>query len=84
MHYASERGKDVIVKYLVEHGADINQKNDSGETPLCDTCKSGNKDLVQYLVEHGADIEQTALNISLREGYNQIAEYLEQKLAEVR
>jgi len=33
-------------------------------------------------VEHGANITRKALDISRQEGYNQIADYLEQKLAE--
>ena len=49
----------MLVKYLVEHGAEINkEKNRDGETPLFNACLSGNEDVVKYLVEHGTDINK--------------------------
>jgi len=37
-----EKETDVIIKYLVEHGADINEsKNENGEIPLFSICKNG-------------------------------------------
>jgi len=48
-----------IIKYLVEHGTDINKTNNHGETPLFEACRSGNVTIVKYLVEHGADINKT-------------------------
>jgi len=48
------------VKYLLENGADINQKNKwNGETPLFKACESGNRNLVEYLrVEQSANINK--------------------------
>jgi len=46
------------MEYLIEHGADINEENENGETPLINVYYSGNKELVQYLVEHGTDINE--------------------------
>src|SRR5262249_18845512 len=34
LHGAAFRGSDVIVQYLVEHGADVNAKSKTGSTPL--------------------------------------------------
>ncbi|OUM61246.1 hypothetical protein PIROE2DRAFT_62623 [Piromyces sp. E2] len=50
------------VKFLVEHGIDINQENENGEIPLFDACKNGNESIVKYLVEHGANINQEDKN----------------------
>ncbi|OUM58750.1 hypothetical protein PIROE2DRAFT_22739, partial [Piromyces sp. E2] len=47
-----------VVKYLVEHGADINKENYERETPLFYACKSGNEAVIKYLVERGADINK--------------------------
>ena len=47
---------EILMEYLIEYGADINEENENGETPLFNACHSGNKELVQYLIEHGTDI----------------------------
>ena len=47
-----------IIKYLVEHGADINKANEYGETPINLECEKGNETIVKNLVEHGADINK--------------------------
>ena len=46
------------MKYLIEHGADINKENNFGEIPLFISCEKGNVDIVKYLVEHGADVNK--------------------------
>jgi len=46
-----------IIKYFIEHGADVNKVNKYNITPLFFACKSGNENLVKYLIEHGADIK---------------------------
>jgi len=51
-------GNETVVKYLVDHGAEINIVNNLGETPLLYACSNdtGNLNLVKYLIEHGTDI----------------------------
>ena len=52
-----EKGKIDLVKYLVEHGADVNLSNDHhSTTPLTIACLNRNKEIVEYLLEHGADV----------------------------
>jgi len=52
--------KIAIIKYLVEHGADINKANFYiRETPLYYACENGNKSIIKYLVEHGADVNKS-------------------------
>jgi len=58
---ACESGNEVIVKYLVEHGA--YKIDEEGITPLFKAFESGNIVVVKYLVEHGADINQERNNL---------------------
>lgn len=51
--HASEHGYLEIVKYLVEHGADVTA-DDNGAVKLAS--EHGNLDVVKYLVSQGADI----------------------------
>ena len=43
-----------IVKYLVEHGADVNAKTENGVTVLMSATYNNNSEMVKFLVEHGA------------------------------
>ncbi|ABJ77150.1 Ankyrin-related protein [Leptospira borgpetersenii serovar Hardjo-bovis str. JB197] len=53
LHYAVEQKHNIqIVKQLVEHGANVNGKNASQETPLYD---AGSKEIAEYLLQQGAD-----------------------------
>ena len=45
-----------VVKYLVEQGADVNDVDDCGNTPLHVAVDDNKFVWVKYLVEHGADI----------------------------
>ncbi|KAL6592537.1 ankyrin repeat-containing domain protein [Neocallimastix sp. 'constans'] len=52
-----EYGNVNLIKYLIEHGADVNEKNESLEIPLCCACLEGNEKVAKYLIERGADIK---------------------------
>jgi ankyrin repeat protein len=45
-----------FVRYLVEHGADVNHIGNSGYTPLYLACCRGYRDIIKYLILQGADI----------------------------
>jgi len=47
-----------IIRYLVEVGADVNDHDRCGFTPLFAACLYGQLDIVKYLVESGADINK--------------------------
>ncbi|ORX85055.1 ankyrin, partial [Anaeromyces robustus] len=51
---ACTKGNEKIVKYLIDHGADVNKKNMNNRTPLIMAFEHGNKSIIKYLVEHGA------------------------------
>lgn len=45
------------VKYLIEElGANANQRDDEGYTPLHNAASRGDVEMIRYLVEHGADV----------------------------
>ena len=71
-----------IVKYLVSQGADINQPDNEGKTPLWIASFHGHLSTVKYLVSQGADINQIdndgkkAIWASSWNGYLSVTEYL--------
>src|SRR3989344_116179 len=53
--YASQQGKLDMVKFLVEHGADVNHFALRYEsTPLREATRFGHLEVVKYLKDHGA------------------------------
>ncbi|ORX78126.1 ankyrin [Anaeromyces robustus] len=59
--------KKYIIDKLLKRGANINAKDNEGETPLIIACKYGNEKVVKVLVDYGADI-----NKQDNEGYTPI------------
>lgn len=80
---ASYDGNLEMVRYLVEHGADVDYF-DNYFTSLMLACSKGNLEMVRYLVEHGADVNiqiqsnegNTALMIASAYGHFDIVRYL--------
>jgi ankyrin repeat protein len=51
------------VKYLVEvHGADVNERDEFGYTPVHHAAARGDNEMILYLVEQGADVTLVARN----------------------
>ncbi len=46
----------VMVKLLLEHGADVNARQEKGATPLHGAAQSGEVDVAQLLLEYGAEV----------------------------
>ncbi len=44
------------LKYLLDHGCDINAQEENGRTALHYALDLENKDLIKFLIENGADI----------------------------
>ena len=56
LHYASQHGHLKVAQLLLEHGADVNSKDDRSVTPLhALSWGSGNLEVAQLLLERGAD-----------------------------
>jgi len=89
LFYIAERYGVDDVKKVLETGVDINQKNDSGFTPLLIAVTENNLDIVKYLVSKGADLTLknnqgfNALIIATNENHVEIAEYLLEKGADI-
>ena len=78
-----------IIKYLIEHGANINKEDRKGETPLFNVCRNGNEIIVKYLVKHGADVNKenkygkTPLFDACFSGNEKIVKYIVEHGAEI-
>jgi ankyrin repeat protein len=60
---ASRNGHFEVVKFLVEHGAEVDERHNSREkTSLLAAAFDGHYDIVKYLHEHGASINVQAVN----------------------
>ena len=58
LHQAAEQGDLAEVKRLIAEGADVNAKDEEGETPLhWATSEEGHVDIVKTLLEHGAKVD---------------------------
>ena len=72
----------ITIRELLKKGADIEEKDESGISPLLAMVKTGNNDMVQLLLQYGANINSidnngyTALHIAVELGLQNIAELL--------
>jgi ankyrin repeat protein len=55
LHYACLNGHAEAVRWLLQHGAEVNQVNEIGKTPLMFAAEGGHDQVVRVLLEHGAD-----------------------------
>ncbi len=71
-----------IVQALLDAGADVNAKDNNGETALIQAASTGHTETVQALLDAGADVdaegafEMTALMWAKRKGHTEIVELL--------
>ena len=56
LSFAAQRKSLTFIKKLVKEGANIQQKNSFGSTPLLKAAQEGRLDVVEYFLEQGADI----------------------------
>lgn len=50
-------GDLVVLKKLVQHGADINYPYENGETPLTVACQQPSRDIIKFLLDKGARLD---------------------------
>lgn len=58
LHVAAQKGRENIVRILLQHNADCNAKDSDGLTPLVQAAISGHEDVVALLLDHGARISE--------------------------
>ena len=56
LHSAVYSGSLETVQLLIEHGADVNAKNQNGCTPLFFAVRAGHAPIIELLLDNGADI----------------------------
>jgi ankyrin repeat protein len=56
LHHAAANGEIEHVKLLISQGADVNVKNNDGQTPLHYAARRGHKEVVELLLANGADV----------------------------
>lgn len=56
LHYAAARGDLSVIHRMLDYGADIDQHNAAGRTPLAEAAKSGELAAVQLLIRKGAQV----------------------------
>ncbi len=81
--------KSVVAAFLKRGSADVNKRDESGNTPLAYACKNNALDLVKLLLDHGADVglenqrSRTPLHFAAEGGNYQIISMLIEAGADV-
>ena len=89
LHHAAANGEIERVKLLISEGADVNVKNNDGQTPLHYAARRGHKEIVEVLLAHGADVNiganynQTAAEFAMRSNHREIVQLLVSKGADI-
>ncbi len=79
---ASYNGQEETASMLLKHGADVDRRNDHGQTPLGGVAFKGNMPLVSLLLHAGADINadngggKTPLMFAAMFGHREVVKYL--------
>ena len=82
LHIAAEGGNKEIVEILINNGANINAKDEYGETPLMSACKMGRNEVADFLIKNGANVNEKSnlgnspLSLAKKQGHKEIAELL--------
>jgi Ankyrin repeats (3 copies)/Ankyrin repeats (many copies) len=87
---AAENGHEVVVKLLLEKGAELESKDSEyGRTPLSRAAENGDEAVVKLLLEKGAELEskdkygQTPLSWAAENGHGAVVKLLLEKGAEL-
>lgn len=82
LHMASARNHLEIARLLIDHDADLSQRDGNGNTPFMIACAKGHLETVKLLMEHGANIEKpngngwTAFLVAVSQNQFAVAKFL--------
>ena len=58
LYLALQNSHDNIIRFLIEHWANVNEKKNDNRTPLYVASQNGHENIVRLLVEHGANVNE--------------------------
>ncbi|KAJ3335115.1 hypothetical protein HDU83_000620, partial [Entophlyctis luteolus] len=82
LYIASKHGQFEVVKWLVDHGANVNTENVNKWAPLHIASSIGHLEVVKWLVDHGANVnaeevtKATPLHIASQNGHLEVVKWL--------
>jgi hypothetical protein len=83
LHDSASSGTLAVARWLIDHGADLDQRSNNGVTPLISAIIAGKTDLAKLLIDKGADTtvtfgdEQESLSqLAVRFGRQEILDLL--------
>ena len=56
IHYAAKGGDIATIRVLIKAGSNINEKNNSGSTPIFNAIANNSVEAVEFLINQGADL----------------------------
>ena len=89
LHYAVEKGQLIVVRFLLDNGAQVNTTSHRQETPLHQATMYGHNAMAKLLLARGADVAakdaygRTALHHAADKGYQTLCETLMEAGAQV-
>ena len=81
---AASKGNKEAIELLLTHGADVNERNSYGLTPLHFAAAAGDKEIIELLLAHGADVNaatkdgKTPADIAANYKYQDVVDLLRQ------
>ena len=89
LSWAAEGGREAMVQFLIEQGAEVDSKDNMGRTPLSWAAEDGKEAIVQLLIKQGAEVDlkdnngRTPLSWAAQSGKEAVVRLLIKQGAEV-
>ncbi len=82
IHQTVIDGNEALIRRELSNGANVNEKNEDGHTPLHLAAQSGHKRIVELLIDKGSDVNaknddgDTPLDVAIKFKHSKIADLL--------
>lgn len=81
--YGCAGGHENVVRVLLDNGANVEDHNENGHTPLMEAASAGHVQVAKILLEHGAGInthsnefKESALTLACYKGHLEMVRFL--------